>query len=184
MRKAIGIHVTKARDTYDLGASKFFGAPTIPGNWLDTFGEDELFLCQIRCRDIAALDPEQQLPHTGYLYLFLNVNHSPYQPRVRYFDGEPDTVVDGFNDELEGIACPTDAWLMSFSEAEEDAEGLRLLGIPADWSYAEPAPAVLLQYDPLASDMGFLDSLDGYGYFLFGARKDDWTGICYREERS
>ena len=92
--------------------------------------------------------------------------------------------MDGFNDEVEGIACPTDAWLMSFSEAEEDAEGLRLLGIPADWSYAEPAPAVLLQYDPLASDMSFLDSLDGYGYFLFGVRKDDWTGICYREERS
>ena len=47
MSKAIKIKVKRAGDNYDLAASKFFGAPTIPGEWLDDFDEDVIFFCQI-----------------------------------------------------------------------------------------------------------------------------------------
>lgn len=43
-------------------------------------GEDEwdeplTFLCQIRCEDIAALDPDGLLPHEGMLYFFAAVDY-------------------------------------------------------------------------------------------------------------
>ena len=37
MSKAIGIKVTKADGDYDIGASKFFGAPVIPKEWQGIF---------------------------------------------------------------------------------------------------------------------------------------------------
>ena len=74
---AIGIHIKKADGNHDYRASKFFGAPVIPAEWQDRFAEDILFFGQIRLSDIAPLDTENKLPHTGYLYLFLDVEMYP-----------------------------------------------------------------------------------------------------------
>ena len=63
MSKAIGIRVKKADDGYDLGASKFFGTPTVPEAWETDFSDTALFFCQLRLADIAALDTENRLPH-------------------------------------------------------------------------------------------------------------------------
>ena len=67
---AIKITARAAEGEYDLGASKFLGNPTIPGEWLDDFSEDTMFFCQIRLSDIAHLDKENKLPktkcHCGY----------------------------------------------------------------------------------------------------------------------
>ncbi len=184
MKNAIGITITKAPEKYDLGASKFFGTPTVPDAWTDKFDENEMFLCQIKLSDIAELDKENKLPHTGYLYIFLDMSCFPYKPRVLYYDGEPDTAIDDFNAEAPFAGHLNEAWLMSFDEAEEDAAGIKLLGIPADWSYEEEPPRLLLQYDPLQEYTGFLDSIDGFAYFVFDENSDKFEDVKYLEERS
>lgn len=185
MSNAIGITVRKAEENDDPAAGKFFGAPTLPMKWVDTFDEDEIFFCQIRLADIAALDKEHRLPHTGYLYVFLRTEAGPYrlQADVRYYDGEPDTVVEGFNAATD-YARFAEAWLMKFAAAEETDDGIKLFGVPADWSYAEDPPPLLMQYDPLASKMGFLDHLDGYVYLFFGEDTADFNKVTLMVEYS
>lgn len=75
MTKAIGIKVKKAEGEHDLGASKFFGTPTLPSGMAEAFKDTEIFFCQIRCRDIAEAgliaENDERIPHSGYLYVFL-----------------------------------------------------------------------------------------------------------------
>ena len=184
MKNAIGITVTKAPENYDLGASKFFGTPTVPAEWVDKFGENEMFFCQIRLSDIAELDKENKLPHTGYLYIFLDIEYYTYKARVLYYDGEPNTVIDDFNEDILDAENYCDAWLMSFATVDDDAEGIKLFGTPADWNYDEDPPKLLMQYDPLASAMGFRDSIDGFAYFAFAEDSDKLEDVTYFEERS
>lgn len=183
---AIGIHVKKAPEGYDLGASKFFGAPTVPLAWDGDFYEDEIFLCQIRLSDIAGLDTQNRLPHTGYLYIFLHTEDGEYQlgADVRYFDGEPELAIDDFNLEIADYERFNDAYLMEFSEVDEDADCTRLFGVPSDWNYEAEHPKLLLQFDPLDSEMGFLDHLDGFLYFFFGKDETDLAGVRLVEEYS
>ena len=72
MSKAIKIVAKKAPKEHDISESKFFGIPTVPLAWEGDFDDDELFFCQIRLSDIARLDTENRLPHTGYLYIVLH----------------------------------------------------------------------------------------------------------------
>ena len=62
---AIGIKIKKADGDHDPCASKFFGAPVVPEEWQERFSEDVIFFAQIRLSDIAELDTENKLPHTG-----------------------------------------------------------------------------------------------------------------------
>lgn len=184
--KAIAIKTKKAPQRYDLAASKFFGMPTIPQNWQEDFYEDEIFFCQIRLADIAALDIENKLPHTGYLYVFLHTEDGNYNLRadVRYYDGEPDMALDDFNTIVEGYESYTQAWLMEFEKTHECYDGTRLFGMPSDWNYEDAPPKLLMQYDPLDSDIGFLDFLDGYVYLFFGEDKRDFSTVIIKEEYS
>lgn len=184
MKNAIGIKVAKAREGYDLGASKFFGDPTVPSEWQDKFYNTEMFFCQIRLSDIAELDTENILPHTGYLYVFLDTENYPYKAHVLYYDGEPDMVLDGFNADVTDAEHLTKAWLMDFETVEADAEGIKLFGLPSDWPYGDEPPKLLMQYDPLASGMGFRDSIDGFAYLAFAENSDSLEDIVYFEERS
>ncbi|MBQ8684228.1 MAG: DUF1963 domain-containing protein [Clostridia bacterium] len=186
MSKAIGIRAKKADGAYDLGASKFFGTPTVPEAWGEDFYDTDLFFCQIRLADIATLDTENRLPHTGYLYVFLDTAEGPYQLKatVRYSPDEPCLAIDAFNSETVGYEQYTEAWLMEFYPVGEDVEGTRLFGVPSDWPFEEPHPSLLLQYDPLDSEMGFLDSLDGFLYLFFGADTADFGAVTLREEYS
>lgn len=170
MSNAIRIKLSKAPDGYDLSDSKFFGTPTVPLAWEEDFYEDEIFLCQIRLSDIAELDGEELLPHSGYLYVFLHTEDGEYDLHadVRYFDGEPELAIDDFNAAVEGYEKFNSAYLMEFSAADEDYDGTKLFGIPSDWNYEGELPRMLLQYDPLDNDTGFLDFLDGYVYLFFG----------------
>ena len=127
---AIGIKIKKADEKHDCGASKFFGAPAIPAEWQERFSEDVIFFGQIRLSDIAELDTENKLPHTGYLYLFLDVEMYPYQAMAYYYDGEPNVVVDDFNEAEVQFAHLNEDWLMSFEPADEDFDGTRLFGVP------------------------------------------------------
>lgn len=74
------------------GRSHWWGAPDLPedvpypcvevmeGN--ESYYEPLTFVCQIRCKDIASLDPENLLPHSGMLYFFAPID---------YFLGEYDS---------------------------------------------------------------------------------------------
>ena len=184
MSKAIGIKVKPAPEGYDPGASKFFGIPTVPLAWEGNFYDDELFFCQIRLSDIAELDKENRLPHSGYLYVFLETEDGKYhlKPDVRYYDGEPELAIDDFNAVVEGYERYTKAYLMEFSEVEEDEVCTRLFGVPSDWSYEDAPPKLLLQYDPLDNEMDFLDTLDGFVYLFFGEDETDFETITLMEE--
>ncbi len=165
MSQAIRIKLEKAPETYDYGASKFFGDPTVPEAWVERFSEDILFLGQIRLSEIAPYDTEGRLPHTGYLYFFLDTAQYPYDVWIEHYDGEPDTLVEAFNEFDPEFEHLTQAYLMSFSACEEDEDGTRLFGIPSS-GYEEEAP-LLLQYDPLDEYTGFLDEIDGYAYIFY-----------------
>lgn len=183
---AIKIKVKKAPAEYDLGASKFFGTPTVPLAWRQAFDEDEIFLCQIRLADIAALDREGRLPHTGYLYIFLHTGGGDYglAADVRYDDGEPALAIDDFNLAVEGYEKFNDAYLMEFDTVDDAEDCTRLFGVPSDWNYEDEAPALLMQFDPLDSEMGFLSHLDGFLYFFFGEDERDFGAVTLTEEYS
>lgn len=184
MGKAIKITVKKAPEGYDLGASKFFGTPTVPPAWGGDFYDDEIFFCQIKLSDIAELDRENRLPHTGYLYIFLHTEDGKYHlgADVRYHDGESELAIDDFNASVEGYEQYHDAYLIEFSEADEDEICTRLFGVPSDWNYGGESPKLLMQYDPLDNEMGFLDTLDGFFYFFFGDDEKDFEKIILMEE--
>ena len=186
MSKAIKITVKKAPESYDLGASKFFGTPTVPLAWDGDFSEDEIFFCQIRLSDIAALDPENRLSHTGYLYIFLGTEGGEYRlsADVRYHADEPELAIDGFNAVVDGYEKYTEAYLMEFSATDVEEDCTRIFGVPSDWSYADEPPRLLMQFDPLDSEMGFLDCLDGFLYFFFGENERDMGGVMLHEEFS
>ena len=183
---AIKIKATKAPKEYDLGVSKFFGTPTIPNEWLQDFDEDTIFFCQIRLEDIAKYDKENRLPHTGYLYIFLDTYEGEYNlvPIVRYYAGEPDTVVDGFNAEVADYERFDEAWLMEFEGTDEEEICTRLFGAPSDWNYEDEPPKLLMQFDPLDNEMGFLDHLDGFIYFFFGEDESNFNEVMLQEEYS
>ena len=184
MGSAIRITPKKAPENYDLGASKFFGVPTVPQAWQDDFYDDEIFFCQIRLSDLAELDTENKLPHSGYLYVFLHTEDSKYRLRadVRYYAGEPDMALDGFNEAVEEYEQFCYAWLMEFGETDGDEICTKLFGAPSDWNYADEPPKMLMQYDPLDNDMGFLDSLDGFVYLFFGENEKDLSAVTLWEE--
>ncbi len=83
-----------------LGSSKLFGNPDVwdgfewPSATIDGEKFRLTFMCQINCADIAALDGEQNLPETGILYFFYDLDGMPDEPtdkqaaRVLYYNGE------------------------------------------------------------------------------------------------
>lgn len=170
MSKAIGIKLKKVESGYDLGASKFFGTPTLPRNWQDDFYDDEIFFFQIRLSDIAELDTQNLLPNTGYLYAFLHTENGKYNltANVKYSNEEPELALEDFNLAVEGYEDFDTAWLMEFYETEEDEICTRLFGRPSDWNYEGKPPKLLLQFDPLDNDVKFLDDIDGFLYIFFG----------------
>lgn len=179
---AIKIKIKKAEGKHDPGASKFFGSPVIPGEWLNFFAEDIIFFAQLRLSDIAALDTESKLPHTGYLYLFLDTEMFPYQAMAFYYDGEPNTVVDDFNEAEPQFSHLCEDWLMSFEPSDEMSDGIRLFGVPS--SGYDGGGELLLQFDPLEADTGFLENIDGYAYFFFGEDRNDIDAIGFAIDRS
>ena len=133
-RYSIAIKVEKAAGEHDYTQSKFFGSPTVPNEWVERFYDDIIFLAQIRLSDIAEYDPDNILPHSGYLYFFLDAEMYPSDQLyvwVEYYDGEPDTIIDDFN-ELSPLPCGlNEDWLISFGAAPPDADGTKLLGLPS-----------------------------------------------------
>lgn len=189
MAKAIKMKLMKPQDEYDEGQSRFFGDPAIPAWMEDEIEEDEVFLAQIRLPDIATLDTENILPHEGWLYFFIKAEDAsawtPKQAVVRYSKGEPEMVLVDFNAESNIPDKMNETWLIDFEPAEEEAgSGMKLLGEPFDWNYADPAPQLLLQYDPLDSPSSFLEEMDGVAYLFAGRDMEKFTDAVWHAEYS
>ena len=185
---AIGMKLKKAEAGHEPGQSKFFGDPTIPA-WMEgEIEEDEVFLAQIKLPDIASLDPEHLLPHEGWLYFFLKAeDDSPWTPKeavVRYSNEEPGMILGDFNRCSPIPEGMTEAWLVEFEPVEDAESGMKMLGVPNDWNYEDPAPLLLLQYDPLDSPSPFLSEMDGTAYFFAGKDLQDFTDAVWHAEYS
>ena len=183
---AIRLKVHKAEGDYDLGASKFLGSPVLPKKLENAFNDSTIFLLQLRLSDIAELDEENILPHVGYLYIFLDVSNSEYslEPIVKYSKTEPTICLNGFNDIVDGYEEFTDDWLIEFEKCDDYETGNKLFGKPNDWDYAEESDQLLLQFDPLDSEMGLFDHLDGLIYFFFGKDRKNFKDVSIMEEIS
>ena len=77
---------TRVTDGNLKGLSHWWGAPDLPEGMAypcinvkdedgGTYFEPLTFVCQIRCSDIAELDPEGLLPHRGMLYFFAPIDY-------------------------------------------------------------------------------------------------------------
>lgn len=185
---AIGMQVEKAEGDYDPAQSKFFGAPVIPGAWKDRFHDDIVFFAQIRLSELAHLDPENRLPHTGYLYFFLDAEMYPSDQLdmwVEYYPGEPDMIVDDFNEASPIPQGLNQDWLITFHAAVPGQDGTKLLGVPSDPDVHTEGAGLLLQYAPLDFEgVPFLSGLDGYAYVFFGSDPTDYDAVTYRVVRS
>ncbi len=174
-KKAIKISVAKAPEEYDLGTSKFFGDPTIPQEWAERFDENMLFFAQIRLEEIAKYDKENRLPHKGYLYFFLDTSSYPYEVLVEHYDGEPDMVIEDFNEINPEFGHLTEPFLMNFSLCDEGESCTRLFGYPSGLDEDADEP-LLLQFDPLCENMEFLSEVDGYAHIFFDTENDTLEG--------
>ena len=170
---AIRMRVRKAEGEYDLGASKFLGSPVVPAGFTDDLSGGTIFLCQIRLSDIKDLDKENELPHEGYLYVFLDTSNSEYslKPIVRYTKEEPTDCIGQFNEVVDGYEQYVDDYLIDFEPCDDYETGNKLLGYPNDWNYADDPKPLLLQFDPLDSEMGLFSHLDGLIYLFLGKSK-------------
>ncbi|MBQ8742860.1 MAG: hypothetical protein IJZ03_05785 [Clostridia bacterium] len=83
--------------------SRFFGSPTVPGEWFDDgiFSDFEVFVCQIALADLTDFGGYGLLPSDGYIYFFYDTDDSENPVRIRFFSDDPDTVVEDFNESVD-----------------------------------------------------------------------------------
>ena len=186
MNYAIGISLFSNEGDFDPEASHFFGDPLIPEGWVDDFDEDTIFFCQIRLADIEAYDNDHILPHDGYLYVFLDTANGKYayRPIVRYYNGQPNVVLDEFNEAVEGYEQFSKPLSCTFSTIEPDAYAMKLLGIPSDWNYADEPPQLLMEIDHLDDTLCFHDEIDGVSYLFFGKDHTTFRDVTMHCEHS
>ena len=165
--------------------SKWWGDPYMPENMQyptvtgfedgETFDYPLTFICQINCEDIAALDPENKLPHEGMLYFFAAVDKwlgydSPtandrgewarghfvvkYAKTINFETFQSCMMV---GEEGESLTEPE--LEICFEQCEDDAEGIKLLGVSSKPEVGDKYPEMLnlLQLnnnEALAMDFG------------------------------
>lgn len=186
MQYSIRMKLLPVDGEIDPSKSHFFGAPLIPGAWIDDFEDSVMFFCQINLSEASPYDPDGKLPKQGYLYVFFDTANEDYflMPIVRYFDGEPDTVIDDFNNEVEEYESFTEPLAVEFSQASPGAYCMKLLGVPSDWNYPDAPPELLMQIDHLDDELCFHDEMDGVTYLFFGKDRQGFSDVEIYSEYS
>lgn len=138
----------KETDRVLFCGSKWWGDPDMPEAMEYPMTEDYplTFVCQINCEDMAKFDPEGKLPHEGMLYFFAALDQwlgyeSPlengigewpkghfvvkYAKEVNFETFRSCIMVD---EDDNPITEPERE--IVFSECADDADGIKLLGIP------------------------------------------------------
>ena len=151
------IHLTThPTDSPLTGQSKWWGEPDMPDT-LDYPGlliteedgdswQDPLtFVCQIRCEDIADLDPEGLLPHEGMLYFFAALDYflgdidTPSFPGMGQWPPAHFSVLytptcDNLHTHQivfdDGTPAHLPAEAIAFEACDDNGDGIRLLGLP------------------------------------------------------
>ena len=149
--------------------SKWWGDPDMPENMQyptievtedgETFDYPLTFVCQINCEDIAALDPENKLPHEGMLYFFAALDKwigydSPttndhgewskghfvvkYAKAINFETFQSCMLVDD-----EDQALTERELEIVFSECADDEKCIKLLGTPSDPAVTQKYPDLL-----------------------------------------
>ena len=163
----LGITVEKAHGEYDPGTSKFFGAPTMPEEWLEdgTINDEDFFFCQLKISEFKSFDKEGLLPQKGFIYIFLSFEDGKFIPNVRYCNSEPDTLIDDFNAGFDFLGNTDAEYSIDFFETDSHEDGTRLL-------VEDKENVILLQYDPLDDNMpSFLADTEQIAY-LTVAKED------------
>lgn len=163
----IGITVEKAHGEYDPGTSKFFGAPTMPEEWLSdgTINDEDFFFCQLKISEFKKFDKNGLLPQKGFIYIFLLFEDGKFTPNVRYCNSEPDTLIDDFNAGFDFLGDTDTEYSIDFFETDNAEDGTRLIAEDDD-------NIILLQYDPLDDNMpSFLADTEKIAYLSIN--KDD-----------
>lgn len=171
---AIRISLQKSERVLFCG-SKWWGDPDMPENMQyptvevteegETYDYPLTFVCQINCEDIAPYDKEGRLPHEGMLYFFAaldewlgydSATHNgigewpkgefvvKYAKTINFETFQSCILVDDEDQPL------TDPELeIVFSECDDDADGIKLLGIPYFEEVRQEYPEMLnlLQLD-------------------------------------
>ena len=193
-----------------FGKSKWWGEPDMPEelDWPGVMLPDDngkvyeeplTFICQICCDDIAALDPENYLPHEGMLYFFAAIDYflgdmdaliypgtGPWKPeyyRVLYTP-KCDDLHTHHLQYPDGTSATLPAEAITFAQSNEADDGNRLLGYPyiEDVREAMPNRLSLLQIEE--NDRWHLTFHDcGILYFLMDPQQllaRQWEKIeCY-----
>lgn len=179
---AMKVRKLASDEKIDETCSRFFGHPTLTESMEDDpYPDDGVFFAQIKCADIAELDPDGRLPHEGYLYFFLDAEMYPSDQlhmMVEHKTDELKYVIDDYNESC-NIKGLTDVYVITFEKEDADYDGTKLLGCPSnDVDENGDRTGLLLQYDPLDFDVPFLSTLDGYAYVFFGER-EFFSGVDY-----
>lgn len=163
--------------------SKWWGDPDMPEQMEyptievtedgETYDYPLTFVCQINCEDIATLDTEGKLPHEGMLYFFAALDKwlgydSPtqndfgewskghlvvkYAKTINFETFQSRILVDD-----QGQSLTEPEMQISFELCDDDAECIKLLGIPTSEDVREKYPSMLnlLQIPGLESDVEF-----------------------------
>ncbi len=182
--KAIKIDLEKIEKSEDA-MSHLFGDPIVPESLKDKIEDldgDVMFFGQISLSELVGIDLEGKLPHTGYLYLFLDTAEYPYEAISFYSADEPKYVLEGFNSEVTDFESFTAPYAMKFELRIGDTDGTKLFGSPSwEWDCDDE---LLMQYDPLDNDTNFLLDIDGYAFFTFGDKERNLENIKFTIDRS
>ena len=163
----IGIKVEKAHGEYDPGTSKFFGAPTMPEEWLSdgTINDEDFFFCHLKISEFKKYDKNGLLPQKGFIYIFLSFEDGQFIPNVRYCNTEPDTLIDDFNAGFDFLGDTDAEYSIDYFETDNADDGTRLI-------VEDGEKVILLQYDPLDDNMpSFLADTERIAYLSIN--KDD-----------
>lgn len=156
----IGVTVEKAHGEYDPGTSKFFGAPTMPEEWLSdgTVNDEDFFFCQLKISEFKKYDVNGLLPQKGFIYVFLSFEDGRFIPNVRYCNTEPDTLIDDFNAGFDFLGDTDAEYSIDYFETDNAEDGTRLI-------VEDGESVILLQYDPLDDNMpSFLADTERIAY--------------------
>ena len=169
----IGITVEKAHGEYDPGTSKFFGAPTMPEEWLSdgTINDEDFFFCQLKISELKKFDKDGLLPQKGFIYIFLSFEDGKFIPNIRYCNSEPDTLIDDFNAGFDFLGDTDTEYSIDYFETDNAEDGTRLIVENDD-------NVILLQYDPLDDNMSsFLADTEKIAYISIA--KDNFKKLDF-----
>ena len=165
---------THLADDALTGQSKWWGEPDMPDelDWPavtvtedgETYDDPLTFVCQLRCDDIAALDPEGLLPHEGMLYFFAALDYylgyldTPAYPGLgewqqKYFRVLYSPSLDALHTHRtlypDGSPATMPAEAITFSTCTEADGGINMLRLPYMDEVREEMPGMLslLQID-------------------------------------